>query len=249
MTPEIDAPASDGRTVALVTGGVRGIGLACARELARRGHEVWIGWRSSEQRAAALAAEFGGRLLRADLAVPDAAGALARELEQRVGGLDVWIHTVGDYHSGPLDDVDEAQLQHLWSSNVVSFHTAWRALRPLLRARRGRVLACACPGLAGLRPRRNAAAYAAVKSALAVLVRSLAVEEAARGLSFHLLSPGLVPHDGAHEETLDPRLQQAIPQQRVATLDEVARCAAWLVSGEAQHATGSELVVSGGWML
>ncbi|MBM3975940.1 MAG: SDR family oxidoreductase [Planctomycetes bacterium] len=240
---------ADRRRIALVTGGVRGIGLACARELAGRGDEVWIGWRSSTERAAALRAEFGERLLRADLAREEQAAGLAAELERRRGGLDVWVHAVGDFESGPLEATDAAALQRLFDSNVSSFHTAWRALAPLLRARRGRVLAFACPGLAGLRPRRQAAAYAAVKSALCVLVRSLAVEEAARGVTLHLLSPGVVPHDAAHPDTLATELQQAIPQGRVATPEEIARCAAWLVSDEARHATGGELVVSGAWQL
>jgi NAD(P)-dependent dehydrogenase (short-subunit alcohol dehydrogenase family) len=237
--------------VALVTGGVRGIGLACGRELARRGYEVWIGWRSSEQRAARLSSEFGGRLLRADLARPGEAQQLVDELARRREGVDAWIHCAGDYHAGSLDAMGADVLAQLWSSNVVTFHNAWRALRPLLRAssRGARVLAFGAPGLSGLRARRDAAGYAAVKSALAVLVRSLAVEEAAHGLTFHLLSPGLVPHDAAHAQTLDPRMVERVPQRRTASPEEIARCAAWLLSDDACHATGSELVVSGGWLL
>ncbi|TAJ11431.1 MAG: SDR family oxidoreductase [Planctomycetota bacterium] len=246
-------PHAGALPVALVTGGVRGIGLACARELARRGYEVWVGWRSSEQRAARLSEEFGGRMLRADLADPSEAQRLADELARTRAGIDAWIHCAGDYHAGPLESTGAEVLAELWSSNVVTFHNTWRALRPRLRARAAnggaRVLAFGAPGLAGLRARRDAAAYAAVKSALVVLVRSLAVEEAAHGVTFHVLSPGLVPHDAAHAQTLDPRMLERVPQRRAASPDEIARCAAWLLSDEARHATGSELVVSGGWML
>lgn len=247
-SPSASPPEHAAPRVALVTGGVRGIGLACARELAVRGYEVWVGWRSSEQRAARLAPEFGGRMLRADLAEPSEAERLAAELAARRPALDAWIHCAGDYHAGPLDSVDASLLAALWSSNVATFHNTWRALRPALRARGARVLAFGAPGLSGLRARREAAGYAAVKSALVVLVRSLAVEEAAHGVTFHVLSPGLVPHDAAHAQTLDPRMVERVPQRRTASPAEIARCAAWLLSDDALHATGSELVVAGGWM-
>ena len=73
-----------------------------------------------------------------------------------------------------------------------------------------------CAGLAGLRARRYAAAYTAAKSALLVLVRSWAREEASHGLHVNMVSPGIVPHDDAHPETLQsaPRVEGVVERVR-----------------------------------
>jgi 3-oxoacyl-[acyl-carrier protein] reductase len=104
-------------------------------------------------------------------------------------------------------------------------------------------------GLAGLRARRSTAPYAAAKSALFVLVKSWALEEAPHGVTVNLVSPGHVPHEGAHPDTLDPERLAKIPLGRPGSPDDVARAVAFLCSDDARYTTGTELLVSGGWML
>jgi 3-oxoacyl-[acyl-carrier protein] reductase len=235
--------------VALVAGGVRGIGLAVARRLAAEGARVHVTWRGSAQRARALEPEFGPRLHRVDLEDPAATADLVRDVVALDGGLDQVCSTVGAYFAGSLEATDGPTLDALWRSNVVTAMNLVTAVRGPLRAGGGSLLLLGCAGLAGLRARRDCAAYAAAKSALLVLVRSLAVEEAPHGVRVNMLSPGLVPHDGAHPTTLDPALQAAIPQGRPGTLEEAAAAARFLLSAEAGHVTGTDLVLAGGWML
>ena len=213
--------------VVLVVGGVRGLGLAVARGLAARGDRVHLTWRGSADRADALADEFGGRVHR----------------------LDAAVSTVGDYREGPLAELAPEDLEHLWRSNVVTATALMAAARGPLRDAGGALLLFGCAGLAGLRARRDCAAYAATKSALLVLLRSFAVEEAAHGVRANMISPGLVPHDAAHASTLDPTVQAGIPAGRTGTLDEVAAAACFLLSDEAAHVTGTDLQLAGGWML
>jgi NAD(P)-dependent dehydrogenase (short-subunit alcohol dehydrogenase family) len=244
--PGADSPAT---RVALVTGSARGLGFASARRLAARGDRVHVVWRSSEERAAQLEEEFPGRVHRADLVSEEGAAELVERVLAVDGRLDVVVHAVGGYASGPLAGCDAGTLRDLWESNVLSaFHLA-SAVRPHLRERGGRLVFFGTAGLAGLGARREAAAYASAKSALLVLARSLAVEEAPHGVTVNVVSPGVVPHDGAHPDTLDPALLARIPAGRPGTPEEVAEAVCWLTSEEARHTTGADVPVTGGWLI
>lgn len=239
--------------VALVTGSARGIGLAVARRLAGRGDVVHVVWRSSAEVVPLLEEEFGGRVHRADLESEGEGRRLVEEVLARDGRLDVVVHAVGAFAAGPLEGVDRRGLRRMLSSNVESALELVGAARPALRSAGGEggasVVLFGCAGLAGLRPRREAAAYAAAKSALVVLARSLALEEAPYGVRVNVVSPGLVPHDGAHPSTSEPERAARVPLGRVGTPEDVAEAVAWLTSPEAAHVTGVDLPVAGGWML
>jgi len=233
--------------VALVSGGVRGLGLATARELAGRGLRVHIGWRSSESAARRLEGEFPGRVHRADLEREEGARALVAAVLAQDGRLDQLVHAVGEFRAGRLDEFTLADVRALFESNVASSVALFGAARAALRASRGSALFFGTAGLAGGRGRRTAAAYVAAKSALLVLVRSWSLEEAPHGLRVNMLSPGLIPHAEAAPETLDPELATRVPMGRAGLPAEVARAAAWLLSSEASYVTGTDLEVAGGW--
>jgi len=239
---------TDGK-VALVTGSARGLGLAVARHLRAGGARVHVTWRSEGAAARALRDEFGERAHRADLLSGADAQALAAAVLARDGRLDHAVHAVGEYVSGSLAAGKRADLARMLASNVESAFVLLEAVRPALRAARGRAVFFGTSGLAGLRARRTTAAYAAAKSALLVLVRSWALEEAAHGVTVNLVSPGHVPHADAHADTLDPAAHAAIPLGRAGTPADVARAVEFLLSDGAAYTTGAELTVDGGWML
>jgi NAD(P)-dependent dehydrogenase (short-subunit alcohol dehydrogenase family) len=243
------APAASVSTVSIVTGGVRGIGLAVARALSARGDSVHIVYRSSEQAASALADEFDGRVHRADVTQENELEALAAAVLLRDGRIDHAIHCVGPFSSGPLLETDPADFRHLFEHNTTSAFLLARCFAPHLRAVGGSFLFFGCAGLAGLRGRREAAAYAAAKSALLVLVRSLALEEGPRGVRANMISPGIIPHGDADTATHDARRQALIPLGRPGTPQDVASAASFLTSAAAAHITGVDLEVAGGWML
>src|SRR5262245_41616238 len=235
--------------VALVTGSARGLGLAVARELRARGERVHVAWRSEGESARALRDEFGARAHRADLLEPRAAEALVAAVLAQDGRLDHAVHAVGEYVSGPLEGTALADLRRMLASNAESAFVFFGAVREPLRAARGRAVFFGTSGLAGFRARRATAAYAAAKSALLVLVRSWALEEAPHGVTVNLVSPGHVPHAHAHPDTLDEQRLAAIPLGRPGTPEDVARAVAFLCSDQASYTTGTELLVGGGWML
>jgi 3-oxoacyl-[acyl-carrier protein] reductase len=103
--------------------------------------------------------------------------------------------------------------------------------------------------LESLRARRETAAYAAAKTALLVYARSLALEEASHGVRVNVVSPGLVPHADASEDTRDPERIARVPLGRATTADEVAGVVSWLCSNESALVTGQNVEVAGGWLL
>src|SRR5206468_10782630 len=116
-----------------------------------------------------------------------------------------------------------ADLRRMLASNTESAFVFFTAVREALRASRGQAVFFGTSGLAGFRARRSTAAYAAAKSALFVLVRSWALEEAPHGVTVNLVSPGHVPHAHAHADTLDESRLAAIPFGRAGTPEDVAR--------------------------
>ncbi|NUP97342.1 MAG: SDR family oxidoreductase [Planctomycetaceae bacterium] len=239
----------DPQRVALVTGGARGLGLACARKLAQEGVRVHLAYRSAGAHIAALEREFGGRVHQADVEREGDWARLAGELLAHEGRLDHFVHAVGEYEHGPLAEVSGPTLQRLFANNVVSAFLGVSALRPALRASRGTVVLFGCAGVDSARARRDAAAYVAAKTALLVLARSWAQEEAEHGVRVNMVAPGLVPHEHASEDTLDPALWQRIPLGRPGEPHEVADVVAWLSSQASSYVTGAVVPIAGGWML
>ena len=235
--------------VALVSGSARGIGLEVARNLRARGERVHVVWRTDNERARGLISEFGERAHGADLTAPADAARLAREILAADGRIDHLVHAVGEYVSGPLERASAEDLRRMLTSNVESAFHVLGAVRASLRAARGRAVFLGTSGLAGFRARRRTAVYAAAKSALLVLVKSWALEEAAHGVTVNMVSPGHVPHDAAHADTLDEDQLDKIPLGRPGTPEDIARAVACMCSPAAAYTTGTDLQVGGGWML
>ncbi|MFM7297752.1 MAG: SDR family NAD(P)-dependent oxidoreductase [Planctomycetota bacterium] len=235
--------------VALVTGSARGLGLAAARRLASEGVRVHVTFRTKTAESAALEREFPGRVHAADLERPEDWRRVAEAVLASEGRLDHLVHAVGEYVRAPLHGTSAADLRRLFSNNVESAFLGIEALRPALRASRGSVVLFACAGVETTRARREAAAYVAAKSALLVLARSWALEEAPHGVRVNVVAPGVVPHEHASADTLDPALWQRVPMGRPGEPREVADAVAFLCSPASGYVTGTVLEVAGGWLL
>jgi len=236
--------------VALITGSARGLGLACARRFVAQGKRVHVVWRTRSSETPELEREFGQRAHQADATSAADLARVVAEVLALDARIDHAVHAVGEFHSGALAQLQPADFRRMFASNAESAFLFARAVLPALRASRGQMVFFGAAGLEGLGARSEAAAYMAAKSALLVLARSLALEEAPAGVRVNVVSPGVVAHAHADADTLTKLAQGKVPLAGpTGTPEDVAAAVAWLCSGEARLVTGTDLLVAGGFGL
>ncbi|MDX1620482.1 MAG: 3-oxoacyl-ACP reductase family protein [Nitriliruptorales bacterium] len=234
--------------VALVTGGSGGIGSATARRLAEEGFTVLVGYRSAAEAAEQVADSCNGKAeaVRIDVTDEDSITA-AVDRAGDLGGLSVLVNNAGITSDALLmrlgtDDLDRTIDVDLRGAILASK----AAIRPMLRARGGRIVNVS--SVVGLRGNAGQSAYAAAKSGLIGFTKSLAREVGRKGITVNVVAPGYV--DTAMTGALTDDQRQALADQapigRPVTVDEVAATVAFLASDHAAAITGAVIPVDGG---
>lgn len=242
-------PRDPGPGCALVTGAAKGIGAATAKRLAADGHAVAINYRSDRAGAEAVAeaiTQAGGdaMLVEADITDADAVEALFVAIEERHGWVSVLVNNAGMRDDALSMELDDEMFDRVIQTNLSAAHrTMRRAVMPMMRARRGRIVNIA--SIVGLRANPGQANYAASKAGLIAATKTVAVEVARRGVTANVVAPGLI--ETGFIEGVDPsRMESMLPARRLGTPEEVAACVSFLASPDAAYVTGSVLVVDGG---
>ena len=230
-----------GSRVVLVTGGARGIGLACARAFVAAGDRVAVTYRTKPP-------EDGDVLAVAcDVTSTAEVDAAVDEVEERLGKVEVVVANAGANRDGLVLKMSDDAFDEVLDTNLAgAFRVARRAARSMVRARTGRLIfISSVVGLTGSAGQVN---YAASKAGLVGLARSLARELAPRGVTANVVAPGPVATDmtDALPEARRAELAAAVPLGRFATADEVAAAVTFLASPEAAAITGAVLPVDGG---
>ncbi len=237
---------------ALVTGGSRGIGRACALRLAREGYLVYITYVSrpelAEQTCTEISAEGGlARAFALDIGDREAVNSFFQnEIKDKVF-LQVLVNNAGLTWDGLLVRMKPEQWDQVININLSgSFNCLQQAAKLMMRNRSGRIInissVTAQSGNAGQ------ANYTAAKAGLIGLTRTAAQELAPRNITVNAVAPGFIDTDmtaGLSEE-LKERFLQMIPLQRFGTPEDVAGCVAFLASEGAGYITGQVLGVNGG---
>jgi len=232
---------------ALVTGSSRGIGAAAALALAGDGWPVRVNYRSDEDGAREVAARIeaaGGTatVVQGDVADPAEVKALLEPGDD--GPVLVLVNNAGLRLDGLSPQIEDEQWQRVIDVNLsATFRTTREALKPMLRARFGRIVNVA--SIVGLHANAGQANYAASKAGVIGFTKTVAVEVARRGVTVNAVAPGLI-ETALTEGIVGGELEKAIPARRVGTPEEAAACIRFLASEEASYVTGTTLTVDGG---
>ncbi|PPF70919.1 beta-ketoacyl-ACP reductase [Clavibacter michiganensis] len=230
---------STARTV-VVTGGNRGIGFAIAEEMLRRGHRVAVTARSGE-------GPEGSLTVRADVTDAASVDAAFTEVEGAYGPVEVVVANAGITRDMLMMRMSDDDFTEVVDTNLGgAFRVVKRASKGMLKARFGRiVLISSVVGLYGSGGQVN---YAASKSGLVGIARSITRELGGRGITANVVAPGFIETDMTAElpEATAAVYKKTIPAGRYGTAAEVAGVVAWIASDEAAYISGAVIPVDGG---
>jgi len=233
-------PRPDNAT-ALVTGASKGIGAAVAIALAADGWNVGVGYRSDKE-----GAEKTVKAIAVEGDVADANGVadeLISKLEQEFGPVLALVNNAGITADSLAIQMDDDEWDRVINTNLTAaFRMTRRAMRPMLKARFGRVINVA--SVVGPRANAGQANYAAAKAGLIGMTKTVAAEVAKRGVTVNAVAPGFIATEMT--EDLPDSILDVVPAKRVGTPEEVAAAVRFLASDDAGYVTGSTLFVDGG---
>ncbi len=251
---------------AVITGSTSGIGLACARALAKEGVNIVInGFGAAaeiEKERTAIETEFGVTCVydAADMTKPPEIAALIANAETRLGSVDVLINNAGIQYVSPIEDFPVEKWDQIIGINLSSAFHAIRAATPGMKARKwGRIINTASAHSIVASPFK--AAYVAAKHGIAGLSKVVALELATHGVTSNCISPGYVwtplvekqipetmkARNLTRDQVIQDVLLQAQPTKEFVTVEQVAALAVFLCSDAASQITGANISMDGGW--
>lgn len=224
----------------VVSGGNRGIGRAIAEELVAAGHRVAVTARSGS-------GPEGTFTVSADMTDSASIDAAFAQVEEALGPIEGVIANAGITHDTLIMRMSDEDFARVIDTNLTgSFRLVKRATKGFLKQRFGRiVLISSVVALYGSPGQAN---YAASKSGLIGLARSLTRELGGRGITANVVAPGFIETDMTAELTEEQQATylENIPAGRFGSVNDVAKAVAWLVSDDASYISGAVIPVDGG---
>lgn len=238
--------------IALVTGGGRGIGRETALELARKGCSVAVNYSRSEKAARETVAEIEAIGRRAFAFKTDVSSAaevkeMFTAVASKLGPVEILVCNAGITRDNLLMRMKDEDWNDVITADLSSlFYCAREALRPMLKARWGRIIAISSvTGLVGNPGQCN---YAAAKAGMTGFIKSLAREVGSRGITANAVAPGYIDTDMT--SVLPPEIRETmlknIPSGRTGTPSDIAKAVAFLASDDSEYIQGQVIAVDGG---
>jgi len=234
----------------LITGGTRGIGRATATACARAGARLVVCYRHDSENAEELARELdkeGGphRVVQADITDEQDVARLIAVCREALGGLDAIVNNAGVDGRASIEELSPEEWTRVVDANLTGTFLVTKAALELL-SDGGSIVNLGAS--AALRGRPHSTHYAASKSALIGLTRSLAKEVGGRGIRVNTVAPGVIvtEPDGGPPPPVAELIKGMTALRRLGTPDEVAGAVLFLVGDESRYVSGTTLHVDGG---
>lgn len=224
----------------LVTGGSKGIGQGIAVRLAQAGHRVAATYRSGDVPQGVVGVQC-------DVTDPGQVEAAFAQVESAIGTVEVLVANAGITRDTLLMRMSDDDWDQVIATNLTgAFRVARRAARPMIRGRFGRIVFIS--SVVGQMGSAGQVNYAASKSGLVGMARSLARELGSRGVTANVVAPGFVETDMTAElgEDLVKKYAEQIPLGRLGSVDDIAGTVEFLASDAAGYITGAVIPVDGG---
>lgn len=242
------------RRTVCITGSTHGIGLGIARAFASAGDRVILNSHLRDEPAEAaireLSADTDIHFVQADLARPGGAEKLIEAAHARWGRLDTLVNNAGTFLDTDFAELTEDIFDRTFALNVRAYLFASQAFaKRVSDSQSGASIICV-GSTNSMAAERNSVAYDTSKGAVLMLVKSLAVTLASRGIRVNGLGPGLVrtplTEAALASEQLRQSLSRQIPLGRIAEPDDIGGAAVFLASDAARYITGQMLFIDGG---
>ncbi len=241
--------------VALVTGGSRGIGRAVALRLAADGHAVAVNYAANvaaaDEVAEAITANGGtAMVVQADVGDTDAVSAMFKDVEERLGRVEVLVNNAGITRDDLLLRMGPDAWDQVIETNLRSVYLCSRAaMRGMLRSRWGRIISVS--SISGISGNPGQANYAASKAGIIGFSKSIAREIGSRNITVNVVAPGFIETDMTEElgTEIAEEVASRVAVGRLGRPEEIAAAVGYLASDDAAYVTGQTLVVDGGLAL
>jgi len=234
--------------VALVTGGTRGIGAAISVALKQAGCRVAANYGGNDEAAKAFTEETGIPAFKWDVGDFEACRAGIETVAAEVGPVDVLVNNAGITRDGTLHKMSPESWRAVIGTNLDSLFNMTRNVIEGMRSRGfGRIVSIS--SINGQKGQFGQSNYAAAKAGLIGFTKSVAQENANKGITVNAVAPGYIGTEmvrAVPEEVLKSKILPLIPVGRLGEPEEVARCVVFLAGDEAGFITGSTLTVNGG---
>ena len=241
--------------VALITGASRGIGRAIALRLAKDGYTVALNYHQNEKaavRAAEVLTAFGkeGMLCRADVTREHAVHEMVREVERRLGPIDLLVNNAGIAEQVLFTDLTAAQWKKMMDVHVNgAFYTSQAVLPSMIRRKSGCIV-----NIASMWGQTGASCevhYSTAKAALIGMTKALAKEVGPSGIRVNCVSPGAIETDMMAGFSAEDKavIAEETPLGRLGKPEEIAAAVAFLASDDAAFITGQVLAPNGGMVI